>query len=297
MKTLDKKFEQEIKAIRNLSYGDSLTVAEMEKIKQNILSEIEKPEPKKSFSYVWKQRYQNAVRYIVSAIVGISLVGGSAFASNGSVPGDAFYPIKRVKESVQLSLAFSEVAKANLHDKFAHARLFELEKISSTASAEVEISSGQQGKNQNSLDPKLSETPSSTVTAALFVEKAAPTTQVTKPTTANEDSKLQNRRVRARQAAEAEVGNAINALERVQVRFEAQGDSQNAAVIQTRIEDLRIKANTQNVLWNKPNTQLEMVKGAETNQPEPAASQPSQQKKNVKRAGGIGVTADIEIQD
>jgi len=46
-----------------------------------------------------------------------------------SLPGDAFYPVKRVAERVQLSLTFSEAGRAWLHIRFAERRLAEVQEV------------------------------------------------------------------------------------------------------------------------------------------------------------------------
>jgi len=59
------------------------------------------------------------------------LVGGltSAAASNNSLPGDPFYPIKLGMERAQLAITFDPAARARLHAQFADVRLSEAQRL------------------------------------------------------------------------------------------------------------------------------------------------------------------------
>ena len=50
-------------------------------------------------------------------------------AAAASLPGDAFYPVKRAAERVQSSLTFSEAGRAWLHIRFAERRLAEVQAV------------------------------------------------------------------------------------------------------------------------------------------------------------------------
>ena len=52
--------------------------------------------------------------------------GGVAIASNGALPGDLLYPVKRTTKSARLALTFFDTAKAKLHLDFAERRVEEL---------------------------------------------------------------------------------------------------------------------------------------------------------------------------
>jgi len=71
----------------------------------------------------------NKLRYVLSTIVGIAIVGGTAFASQNSKPGDVLFPVKKATEQVQVSLTANETSKAQLQAKFAQERLDELNEI------------------------------------------------------------------------------------------------------------------------------------------------------------------------
>jgi len=70
----------------------------------------------------------------MAIIAGILIVaflagGGTACAAQGSLPGDALYPIKLVTEDMQIALAFNPEKKVDLEAKFANRRLEELQKL------------------------------------------------------------------------------------------------------------------------------------------------------------------------
>ncbi|NUS72204.1 MAG: hypothetical protein HOQ05_02235 [Corynebacteriales bacterium] len=56
-------------------------------------------------------------------------LSGVGVASNGAVPGDALYSIKRSREAAQLALARSEVSRGQLYLEFARTRLSEAESV------------------------------------------------------------------------------------------------------------------------------------------------------------------------
>jgi Domain of unknown function (DUF5667) len=59
------------------------------------------------------------------------LIGGltTAAASDNSLPGDPFYPIKLGVERAQLAITFDAVARARLHAQFAEVRLSEAKRL------------------------------------------------------------------------------------------------------------------------------------------------------------------------
>jgi len=68
-------------------------------------------------------------RYAATAFVVVLLFaatsGGVAYAASGSLPGSAFYPVKRAVEQVQLNLATTSEDKARVYMEFADHRLNE----------------------------------------------------------------------------------------------------------------------------------------------------------------------------
>lgn len=66
---------------------------------------------------------------IGAIIVALLAGGGTAYASQGSLPGDTLYPVKLMTEDVQTTVAFDPEKKAGLETRFANRRLEEIKKL------------------------------------------------------------------------------------------------------------------------------------------------------------------------
>ncbi len=67
---------------------------------------------------------------VIGVIIAALLAGGgTAYASQSSLPGDALYPVKLVTEDVQTTVALDQERKAELETKFANRRLEEIQKL------------------------------------------------------------------------------------------------------------------------------------------------------------------------
>ncbi len=76
--------------------------------------------------YVWAR----AVVSVVVVVIVISMAaGGTAYASQSSVPGDLLYPVKIETEDIRLVFAGDSISKAELNTQFASERLAELSKV------------------------------------------------------------------------------------------------------------------------------------------------------------------------
>ncbi len=73
-----------------------------------------------------KRRF-NMVGIIVAVVLAISaLGGGTAYASQGSLPGDVLYPVKLSTEHVRVAFAGGDTDKAELYLTFANSRVEEM---------------------------------------------------------------------------------------------------------------------------------------------------------------------------
>lgn len=66
---------------------------------------------------------------ISGTIATLIALSGVGVASNGAMPGDALYSIKRSREAAQLALARSDVSRGQLHLDFARTRLKEARQV------------------------------------------------------------------------------------------------------------------------------------------------------------------------
>ena len=80
-----------------------------------------------------------AVSVLVVVILISMLAGGTAYAAQGSLPGDFLYPVKVRTEDARLLIAGDESSKAELSLKFAQIRLDEMNELISTGSGNVEL--------------------------------------------------------------------------------------------------------------------------------------------------------------
>ena len=212
----EKGFEKEIKALKEQGgFGDALSEQEMAKGKQRMMMEVGKPNSAAAHSLSWREKNHNLIRYIVSIGVGLSLVGGTTFASNGTLPGDPLYPIKRVKEKIELALAATDQAKADLEITFAQKRLDELQSLS-----------------QKFL-PNHQGNPSSTPGAAN-----------------NQDAIDGIVKTKAQINAEADFNSALDGLKNLQEKFDSQGNQKDAADIQAKILKLQSSAALEHLKLN-----------------------------------------------
>lgn len=126
-----KKFSREIQALKALNPVELLHPLRQEQIRQAVMENISGvPQAARSdFNFIRMEKRHKILYYIVSTLLGLSILGSTAFASGGAMPGDSLYPVKRTKEKVQLALTFSEQAKAQLQAVQAQERLEELQEI------------------------------------------------------------------------------------------------------------------------------------------------------------------------
>ena len=70
---------------------------------------------------------------IVGSALGALVLSGIAVASEGSMPGDALYGVKRSTERAELAFAGSDIGRGQLHLEFARTRLAEAQQVSGSA--------------------------------------------------------------------------------------------------------------------------------------------------------------------
>ncbi len=81
---------------------------------------------------------ERAMPFVAILLFILVSAGGTAFAAEGTLPGDVLYPVKiSVNEQVQSALAFSPSAKAEVHASLAERRLEEAEALASVGKLDV----------------------------------------------------------------------------------------------------------------------------------------------------------------
>jgi hypothetical protein len=149
-------------------------------VRARLLQQIARPgkKPSRSFGDILSlgiPRRLAPVRIAVSVIVIITVVsllgGGTAYASQDSLPGEILYPVKTAAEDARLFFAGGSTAKAGLNLQFAQTRLEELDKLASSNQPGIELAVNKYYKNLTAAAGQVSGiTDSSTLMSEL--EKA-----------------------------------------------------------------------------------------------------------------------------
>jgi hypothetical protein len=80
-------------------------------------------------------RVQRRIAIVAGSAAAVTAVAGVGIGASRSLPGDAFYGLKRTTESVQLALAQGDEAKGKRHLEFARTRLSEVKALAARGEA------------------------------------------------------------------------------------------------------------------------------------------------------------------
>lgn len=224
------KFNKEIEALPGLLAQANLEPARQQVVKDKILKAISNEHAKAGapIALSWTEKYDRVLRYAVSVLLGLSLVGGTSFAASGSaLPGDFLYPIKLAKEKVQLSLAGSAESKALLKARFAANRLTELKDLSGEDLDASKI----EGEQQNGAS----------LNGQVFINS---TTTASGTPDASGNGNIKSR---AKKEAQAEVKDALDGLKLLKNKFKLEGDDRAAAGVSGDILNLQREAASANI--------------------------------------------------
>ncbi|MGC8839636.1 MAG: DUF5667 domain-containing protein, partial [Anaerolineae bacterium] len=81
--------------------------------------------PRRGWTWAW----QPVMVALVVVVLLAGLVGGTVYASAGALPGDPLYPIKRMQEQIQWTLAPGEEARVRLQEGLAERRREEARQV------------------------------------------------------------------------------------------------------------------------------------------------------------------------
>lgn len=248
-KNFEKNYRSKIKSLASLTdAADALSPNELAEIRQKVFQKIAAG-PELTGQYSFFNKTHLALRYAASILVGLSLIGGTAFASGGSIPGDLLYPLKMVKEKVQMTLAVSDESKVNLQANFAQARLDELHALSERINNEAPENLGVKPPARTPLTATTGintqfqpSVQASGTPQGLITRLAATTT-----TTRTEKSRDERLRDQAQAEATTEVSSAIVNLKRICKKLEAKGNSQAVASVEANILNLQLHAQAEHI--------------------------------------------------
>ena len=135
----EQKFDQQIKQWRKTEHGIILDNLRKEQIKKYILANLDSTAETSAFpKRLGLLERRRTMTTILSVLIGLSMIGGTTFASTEAAPGDALFPIKKVVERMQVAVHGDEQTKAELKAKFAEKRVAELERARAEANVHAE---------------------------------------------------------------------------------------------------------------------------------------------------------------
>jgi hypothetical protein len=88
-------------------------------------------------------RFQRRVALVAGGAAAVTAVAGVGVGASRSLPGDAFYGLKKTSETVQLALAQGDEAKGKRHLEFARTRLSEVRALAAHGAALPTLVPGQ----------------------------------------------------------------------------------------------------------------------------------------------------------
>lgn len=95
--------------------------------------------PRTSTLSLWRTEPKSVrrTRLATGALAAAVIMGGAGVAGARSLPGDAFYDLKRASERIELALTHGDAARGQLHLKFAAKRLNEVERLTGVSSTNL----------------------------------------------------------------------------------------------------------------------------------------------------------------
>jgi len=133
------------------------------------VKETSKSAPRAGIGQTWYAGWLKAVTIAIAAILAISTLGaGTAYASQGSIPGDTLYPVKLGTEQVQRVLTTNDVEGVNLELKFADTRLEEMDSVARKRPGEIPVAVTGYERSLNMAIARAEEVKNSGVPASVL---------------------------------------------------------------------------------------------------------------------------------
>jgi hypothetical protein len=122
-------YKNEIQKLKALKQVRVLPNSKKLAIKQSILSKLNQSNLAESAEYKNTFWHMRAAWFVTSFGVIFFFVGGTLVASAYTAPGDVLYPVKVLKEKVELNLAPTQSLKTSVKVRHAKERIKELQKL------------------------------------------------------------------------------------------------------------------------------------------------------------------------
>jgi len=125
--------------------------------------------PRAAIGQAWYTGWLKAATTVIAAILAISAFGaGTAYASQGSVPGDTLYAVKLGTEQIQRVMTTDDVEEVKLELKFAGTRLKEMEIVSRKRPEEMTVAVTGYERNLNMAIAGIEEVRNGGVTTSIL---------------------------------------------------------------------------------------------------------------------------------
>lgn len=226
------KFNKEIQALKALKLSERADNSSLARVKTRVmLSAAQTSLPK---SLAARPVSKHLFRYVIATLLGLGLLGGTAFASENSLPGEFLYLVKRAKETVETSVAVSSSQKANVEAKHAEARLKELEQLTFKE---------EEAHGKAEIEPLPIFVPAVLPEAAINTSTPT-TTQATielEPEAKTQKPKTE-KQIKAKAEAEVQVEKALKALWRAEEKLKEKKQEKARQKIEDNIKRLKEKA-------------------------------------------------------
>lgn len=125
------------RVLRELERQHQLNPLRQAVLKKELMDKLTNP-PQPSYVAVGFFSYKTAIS-AAAIVVAIIIAGGSAYATETSLPGDFLHPIKLVAEKIESKLAVSEEKKATIEAQHTNERIEEVRKLDIKAEAQTDI--------------------------------------------------------------------------------------------------------------------------------------------------------------
>lgn len=252
------KQDRLIHLYKKYSPSSTLSDSTKERIKQGVLAHLEvRPEgatKQAKINHAWSFSF---MRFTTFAVLILAVLSGTAYASGGSLPGDALYSVKRAVEGARLSFASTAESKAKLQVQFTEERIRELDTIETKPSDTPKTS-------------KKTTTPNPTPTTAQLPVATTPTEVTIEPDGQRKPTTHSDAETKARR----EVLKALDTLEQTQKNFNRQGKRGEAKDLDATIIKLKNKVNVRSWRDSRENIQDTSTPISTEVQPTPVKSQP-----------------------
>lgn len=229
------KFNKEISALRKLK-REKQTMHPLlkEQIKQKVLFSLPEQETKPKVLPI-KLRL---LRYGAGLLAALSASAGTVYAASSSLPGDKLYPVKQIKEEVEIKVAVTPQAKAEVQAKHAKERIREVVVIKEKV---------EQAKTTKPAEALVQKATS--VTENVKYNTASPADPVRGGTDITERRKKAQRQAEIK--ATAEINGALKDLRETREKMKRRGDDKQADKLEKEIQEIRKNAKGLNLLQDE----------------------------------------------